>query len=251
MKKSFTLFCIIFLWSAGLSWCQSPSRILVLSEDGGHHLAYTDRAKTWLNDFASKHNYQITYLKTTDPINEEFLAGYSLFIQLDYPPYRWSDVSKKAFENYIEQGKGGWIGFHHATLLGEFDGFKLWNWFSDFMGGILYKNYIASFVSANVVVEAGSHPVFKGIPGNFVIQKEEWYTYDKSPRPRVRVLASVDESSYQPESRIKMGDHPVIWTNEKHKARNIYIFMGHSPDLFDNKAYTQLFSNAIFWASGK
>jgi hypothetical protein len=34
-----------------------------------------------------------------------------------------------------------------------------------------------------------------------------------------------------------MGDHPVIWTNEHVKARNIYIFMGHSPDLFENEAY--------------
>jgi hypothetical protein len=46
-----------------------------------------------------------------------------------------------------------------------------------------------------------------------------------------------------------MGDHPVIWTNEQMKAKNIYIFMGHSPDLFKNKFYTTLFRNAIFWAA--
>lgn len=34
-------------------------------------------------------------------------------------------------------------------------------------------------------------------------------------------------------------------------ARNIYIFMGHSPDLFGNPAYTTLFRNAIFWAAEK
>ena len=37
-----------------------------------------------------------------------------LFIQLNYPPYRWNDESKAAFQDYIEQGRGGWIGFHHA-----------------------------------------------------------------------------------------------------------------------------------------
>jgi hypothetical protein len=33
-------------------------------------------------------------------------------------------------------------------------------------------------------------------------------------------------------------------------TKNVYIFMGHSPDLFDNAAYLTLFKNAIFWASG-
>ena len=48
-----------------------------------------------------------------------------------------------------------------------------------------------------------------------------------------------------------MGDHPVIWTNEHVPARNIYIFMGHGPDLLDNKAFTTMLRNAIVWAAGK
>ncbi len=54
-----------------------------------------------------------------------------------------------------------------------------------------------------------------------------------------------------PSSDKKMGDHPVIWTNTRFPARNVYIFMGHSPDLFQNEAYKTLFRNAIFWAAGK
>jgi hypothetical protein len=46
-----------------------------------------------------------------------------------------------------------------------------------------------------------------------------------------------------------MGDHPVVWTNTKMKARNIYIFMGHSPELLNNASYTTLLRNAIFWAA--
>jgi uncharacterized protein len=181
-------------------------------------------------------------------LDEAVLDKYQLFIQLDYPPYGWTEKAAAAFERYIEQGKGGWIGFHHSTLLGEFDGYPMWDWFSAFMGNIRYKNYISTFVSANVVVEDLTHPVMQGVPPNFTIQKEEWYTYDKSPRAAVHTLASVDETTYKPASEIKMGDHPVIWTNPNFRARNIYIFMGHSPDLFNNPAYTLLFKNAIFWA---
>jgi len=34
-----------------------------------------------------------------------------LFIQLDYPPYAWTPTAVSAFQKYIEEGKGGWIGF--------------------------------------------------------------------------------------------------------------------------------------------
>ena len=173
-----------------------------------------------------------------------------MIIQLNYPPYRWSDEAKSAFEDSIENGRGGWVGLHHATLLGEFDGFQIWPWFSDFMGGIRFKNYIAQRAAGTVVVEDKTHPCFQGLPGTFNIDEEEWYTWDKDPRPNVHVLAHVDEASYQPPSDIKMGDHPIIWTNEKMKARNIYIQMGHHPTLLKNNNYTTLLKNSILWAAG-
>ena len=117
------------------------------------------------------------------------------------------------------------------------------------MGDIKFKDYIATFAQAEVNVEDRQHPVMKGIPASFIVEKEEWYIYNKSPRPNVHVLASVNEASYKPNTAIKMGDHPVVWTNQHYKARNIYIFMGHSPILFDDDNYKTLFSNAIFWAA--
>jgi type 1 glutamine amidotransferase len=127
----------------------------------------------------------------------------------------------------------------------------MWPWFSDFMGKIRYKNYIPKFACGTVHVEAKSHPCMKDVPESFVIPKEEWYTWDRSPRPNVRVLASVDEATYSPASDVKMGDHPVIWTNERVAARNVYIFMGHGPDLLENKAFTTILRNAVLWAAGR
>lgn len=224
--------------------------VIALYENGGHHIEYSKAAKIWLDKLAADSNFSIDYIQNTDKINDEFLNHYQLFIQLDYPPYGWKPDAVSAFIKYIEEGKGGWIGFHHATLLGEFDSYPMWDWFSGFMGGIRYKNYIATFVQARVNVEDRQHPVMKGVPSSFIVKKEEFYTYNKSPRPNVHVIASVDENTYEPNSDIKMGDHPVIWTNEHVKARNVYIFMGHSPILFDDEVYKKIFSNAIFWAAG-
>jgi uncharacterized protein len=226
--------------------------VIVLAENKGSiHRPYVDVAIPWLNKLAADSSFSVDVIENTEKIDDQFLLKYQLIIQLDFPPYMWSDKSKAAFEKYIEEGRGGWIGFHHATLLGEFDGYAMWQWFSKFMGGIRYENYISTFVKANVIVEDSTHPCMKGISNPFTIEKEEFYIYNKSPRENVHVLAHADEDSYSPDSKIKMGDHPVIWTNEKVKARNIYIFMGHHPGLFQNDKYKQLFRNAIFWAAKK
>jgi len=233
------------------TYARPPIHILVLYENRGFHIEYSRAAKVWLNQLAVDSNFVIDYINDTKTINDSTLAKYALFIQLDFPPYAWAPRAVTAFQHYIEEGRGGWIGFHHATLLGEFDGYPIWPWFSTFMGGIRWKNYIADFATASVSVEDAAHPCMKGVPSSFIVEKEEWYTWDTSPRPNVHVIASVKESTYSPNSTIKMGDHPVIWTNEHYAARNIYIFMGHSPDLFNNKVYTTLFKNAISWASGR
>lgn len=243
---------ILFL-TAFQAFAQSDTNrfhALVLAERGGQHEAFVVAALEWLKAEATNDNFTMDVFENPDKFTKPFLANYQLIIQLNYPPYRWSDEAKAAFQDYIELGRGGWVGFHHATLLGEFDGYPMWPWFSDFMGGIRFKNYIAKRVSGDVVVEDKSHPAMKGLPPTFVVGEEEWYTFDKDPRPNVHVLAHVDEASYQPSSDIKMGDHPVIWTNEKMKARNIYILMGHHPTLLKNTNYTTLFHNAILWAAG-
>jgi type 1 glutamine amidotransferase len=226
--------------------------VVAMAETGGVHGPYVVAAKKWLNQLAADNNFTIDYIDDSKPINDAFLAKYQLFIQLNYPPYAWTPTAVAAFEKYIDEGRGGWIGFHHASLLGEFDGYQIWPWFRDFMGGIRWTNYIATFAAATVDVEDKNHPIMKGVPASFLVKKEEWYTWDKDPRPNVHVIATVDESTYSPDSKIKMGgDHPVIWSNEHVKARNVYIFMGHSPILFDSDEYKLIFKNAIFWAAGK
>lgn len=228
----------------------TPVRVLALYETGGHHVAFTRRAMRWLADVEARGDVSIDAIHTTDAIDDAFLSRYALFLQLDYPPYGWSERAAAAFERYVVLGTGGWLGFHHASLVGEFDGCTKWEWFSRFLGGIAYADYIPSFAYATVNVEDPAHPVTRGVPASFQIEKEEWYTYDRSPRSGVHVLASVDEATYSPDTPVKMGDHPVVWTNPAFAARNIYIFMGHSPDLFDCPAYTTLFRNALLWTAG-
>ena len=256
MKKLLLSICLglAMILTGRFARAQNPVKpkfkVLAIAEIGGGHVLFTAAAKIWLNQLAADSNFTIDYITDTKTITKELLANYQLFIQLNYPPYPWGKEAQEAFEDYIEKGGGGWIGFHHPTLLGVFDGYPMWQWYSDFMGGIMFKDYLPGGAAAKLTVEDKDHPAMKGITASF-ITRDEWYLYNKSPRANVRVLASIDESTFDPPKDKKMGDHPVIWTNERVKARNIYIAMGHFPELFKDENFTALFKNAIFWAAKK
>ena len=194
------------VYDSSNKWPRPPKfRVLAMAErGGGDHQTFVDAAKPYLNKLAAAHDFAVDYITGTERINEELLAQYKLFIQLNHPPYRWAPVAKKAFEDYITQGKGGWIGFHHASLLGDFDGYPMDAWFSQFLGDIRFTHYLPDFAKATVKIEDPSSPLAKGLPPSFVIDKEEWYTWSQSPRPNVHVMATVDESSYVPNTMIKM-----------------------------------------------
>jgi type 1 glutamine amidotransferase len=252
LKKtaSVVIVMVTMLFYTGRSCEAAPKfRALVLAERGGDHEAFVVAALEWLNKFAAENNFEYTVINHAQEIDEAMLANYQEIIQLNYAPYNWGDKAMEAFVKYIETGQGGWVGFHHASLLGEFDGYPMWDWFSKFMGGIRWKDYIAAKASATVNIEDKNNPVIKGVPVSFLIPDDEWYTFDKDPRPDVHVIATVDESTYKPVSDIRMGDHPVIWSNEKVKARNIYFLIGHSPKLLDVDEFRIMFGNAILWAA--
>jgi type 1 glutamine amidotransferase len=257
MKNIFCALALSFFFVSGLAAQtlkaeKEPAfKVLVLTERGGQHGGFTDAGLKWLAEKSHELNFELTEINSPQVINEAYLKSYKLVIQLDYPPYHWSETAQKAFVKYIDEGWGGWIGFHHATLLGEFDGFPMWQWFSDFMGGIRFKNYIAPLASGVLRVEKSDHPVMKGLKSSFLIPDDEFYTFDHSPRANVEVLANVDESSYQPDSEIKMGDHPAVWTNPSKKARNVYFLIGHSKKLYDSNDFKAMFANAITWAAGR
>ena len=224
-----------------------PRRVLVLAERGGLHEGFTATGLQWLEEQKERLNMELTVLNSAKEIPQGELRKYHLILQLNYPPYAWSEAAQKDMQEYIDRGTGGYIGFHHASLLGEFDGYGMWPWFSDFMGRIRYKNYIAEKSDGTVQVEDREHPVMQNVPGTFVVTEDEWYIYESNPRPNVHVLAHVDECSYTLKTDIKMGDHPVIWTNPQKRARNVYFQFGHSKSLFGNPAFLTLFENALHW----
>jgi type 1 glutamine amidotransferase len=249
LLKKGTRLTIICLLAIGFKVnAQQQFKVLIVASRANDHLKMIAAAKSFFEELGRKNGFDVDFTDDTSKINDANLKNYQVFVMLQLTPFDMAYSQQAALQKFAEQGKG-WVGIHAAGLTGkEFlaKNTTYWQWFEGFMGGILYSPHPA-FQKATVIVEDHKHPATMHLPATFEIS-DEWYEWDKSPRANVRVLASVDESTYKQNK--PMGDHPVIWTNESFR-RMIYISIGHSPDDFTNQNYVTLLRDAIMWAASK
>ena len=223
-------------------------RLLVVASRAKDHLKMIASAKPVLEKMAADNGFAMDFTDDATVINDVNLSHYQAFLMLHLAPFDMTPSEQAALQKFIEE-EHGWIGIHAAGLTGrEFLDPKsmYWEWFEGFMGGVLYSPHPA-FQTGTLVIEDRKHPVTRGLPHRFEIA-DEWYEFDHSPRGGVRVLATADESTYQQNK--PMGDHPMIWVNEKYR-RMVYIAIGHGPSCLENIDYLRLLRNAILWAGSK
>jgi type 1 glutamine amidotransferase len=254
----------IVLCICSISTAASASRfkVVVIAEfrTDDQHYPMVVAAKTWFAKLAADSTITVDWVVDPNNFTDAYLANYKVVIQMNYPPFAWNAASMAAFQKYIEQGKGGWIGLHHASLYSQNvlgAGQSLFTWFQPFLGGITYQNYMAGLAAATVRVEDTNNVCMKGVAKSFTVTNDEWYTWAPNPRANsnIHVIANVDQTTYSPkrgtDPTMPNNDHPVVWTNTSstYKGRNIYIFMGHSADLFSNANWLTLVRNSVFWVA--
>jgi len=253
MKSTYKLLVcsvlIAFAFISLVSVKQQPRfRVLAVMSKAKDHIKMMAAAMPMLQKMADDNNFKIDITDDTSQINDANLKNYQVFLMLQEAPFDMSYAQQDALQKFIEEGKG-WVGIHAAGLTGkQFLGpdKKYWQWFEGFMGGVVYSPHPA-FQPGTVIIEDRNSPITKGLPAKMEIS-DEWYEFDKSPRPNVHVLATADESTYK--QRKPMGDHPIIWTNEKFR-RMVYICIGHDASLCTNPDYIKLLTNSIEWAASK
>jgi uncharacterized protein len=94
-----------------------------------------------------------------------------------------------------------------------------------------------------LIVEDRDHPATAHLEREW-LRSDEWYEFDSNPRPRVRVLVSVDESSYQGGT---MGDHPLVWCQETGASRSFYTALGHDAAHYREPALRRHLAGALSW----
>ncbi|MBV1686341.1 ThuA domain-containing protein [Novosphingobium sp. G106] len=174
----------------------------------------------------------------------------------------WNNISgdvltlsqRRAFQGWLEQG-GAFLGVHGTNG----DPVAFWPWFTDTLIGarFLMHPMAPQFQDARVVVDDPSHPIAKGLPREWVMN-DEWYSFKSNPRAAgARVIATLDEGTYNPAGMMKMnlrmGDHPIAWTKCIGKGRMFYSAIGHRPETYSEPHYVAMLEAAADWAavSGK
>lgn len=220
--------------------------MLVVSSKAEDHRDINAAARPFLSRMGLENGFEADFGDTADVINEENLARYQVFLMLNLAPFEMTVRRQEALQSFIERG-GGWVGVHAAGLTGKDftdPATPYWQWFEELLGGITYIPHPA-YQTGRLVIEDRLHPVTRNLPASFDLSCE-WYEFDKSPRNRVHVLATADESSFK--QVVPMGDHPMVWINEQYR-RAVYIALGHDSTALANKNYAVLLRDAILWAA--
>ncbi|MBT2409486.1 ThuA domain-containing protein [Streptomyces sp. ISL-12] len=147
---------------------------------------------------------------------------------------------QKAFENYI-RGGGGYLGIHAAADT-EYD----WSFYGGLVGA--YFDSHPAQQKATVRVEDHAHPATAHL-GDTWERTDELYNYRTNPRDRVKVLATLDETTYQ--GGTMKGDHPIAWCQNYEGGRSFYTGLGHTKESYADEAFRAHLLGGLQYAAGQ
>jgi uncharacterized protein len=228
------------------------------------HISFVQEAHQWFPKMAEKHQFSYDSTSNWNNLNSTFLAGYQVVIFLDTRPEE--PAQRAAFQAYMERG-GAWLGFHFAAFALTPSSYPQdWDWYHEqFLGSGQYVGNTWRPTSAVLRVSDKNHAVTRQLPDTFRSAPNEWYSWqnDLSRHPDIRILASVDTTSFplgtgpKPHEIWHSGNYPVVWTNQKYKM--VYFNMGHNDmdyeqgtgkqlsSSFSSDEQNQMIINSLLW----
>lgn len=226
--------------------------ILVFSKTNGfRHKDGIAGGSAVLAELAAENGWGLFHTENGAVFNAADLERFAAVVFLNASGDMLSAEQELSFQSWLEAG-GGWLGLHAAGD-GSHQG---WQWYRDNLIGADFTAHIMGpqFQRANVVLENHDHPVLAGLPAIWQ-HEEEWYSWERSPRGEgFLILSTLDEDSYSPvmkmlgsEVDLRMGDHPVVWSNCVGRGRSVYGAMGHKGEAFRQPQVRLLLANALRW----
>ena len=212
--------------------------MLVFTRTAGFRHASIGDGVAAIRDLGRRHGFAVD--DTADPARiGPGLAGYRAVVFLSTTGDLLDPGQQAALERYL-QGGGGWVGVHGAADA-EYD----WAWYGGLVGA-WFRHHPA--VQRATVRPAPGAAALAGTPPARWERSDEWYDFRSNPRGRVRVLATVDESTYTGGG---MGsDHPIAWCQEYDGGRAWYSAMGHTGASFREPRFLAHLLAGIRYAAG-
>ncbi len=225
--------------------------ILVFSKSNGFRDdPSVNAAEAALKTFAGREHWTMFFTENAAVFNAPDLKRFDAVV--------WNNVSgdvltlaqRSDFKAYLENG-GGFAGLHGSG--GDF--YYDWDWYADTLIGARFKSHPMSpqFQEAKLKIDDGKNPIVRGLPREWTMT-DEWYSFKTNPREKgAHVLVTLDESTYKPMAGkldLRMGDHPIAWTQCIGKGRSFYTAIGHRPEGYTEPNTSRLIEQGIAWAAG-
>jgi PKD repeat protein/glucose/arabinose dehydrogenase len=228
-------------------------RVLVFSKTAGFRHSSIDEGIAAIKKLGQDNGFQVDATEQASVFRDGVLSHFDTVVFLSTTGDVLNLSQQAAFERYIGDG-GGYTGIHAASDT-EYE----WRWYGNLVGAY-FRNHPAN-QTATVKVEDQEHPSTKGLPADYS-RLDEWYNFkapafaevgdaDFSPRARVHVLATVDESTYSEEDgNTTDDDHPVTWCQRYDGGRSWYTAMGHTEESFVEANFLQQVLGGIETTAG-
>jgi type 1 glutamine amidotransferase len=213
-------------------------KVLVFSKtEGFRHGSIVDGVAA-INNLGTLNNFMVDATEDASVFNDARLSDYRAVVFLSTTGDVLDDGQQAAFEHYIRAGHG-YAGVHSAT-----DTEYGWPWYGALVGAH-FSGHPAVQMAA-IRLEDRAHVSTAALPDPWV-RVDEWYDFRTNPRGNVRVLASLDESSYTGGT---MGDHPIIWHHDFDGGRAWYTAGGHTSESYSEPLFLQHLAGGIQYAAG-
>jgi uncharacterized protein (TIGR03437 family) len=217
---------------------QSPPKALVFSKTSGFRHDSIPDGVALIRQLGQQNGFEVDATEDASIFNDDALAGYRAVIFLSTTGEVLNGEQQAAFERFIRKGRG-YVGVHSATDT-EYD----WPWYGGLVGAY-FQNH-PNIQAAKIKVEDTSHPSTMTLPAEWQ-RTDEWYNFRINPRGRVKVLATLDETTY---SGGAMGaDHPISWCQLYDGGRSWYTAGGHTGQSYSEPLFVQHLLGGIQFAA--
>lgn len=168
-----------------------PTRVLVFTRTKGFYHQSIPTGAAAIVKLGKENNFQADTTADANYFVEDSLKHYAAVIFLNTTGNVLNGDQQVAFERYIQAG-GGYAGVHAAADT-EYD----WPWYNKLAGAYFLSH--PKIQKAVVVIKDNTHASTNFLPAKWE-RTDEWYNY-KNISPDIKVLALLDETSYQGSKR--------------------------------------------------
>lgn len=184
--------------------------------------------------------FQITASEDAALFTPESLAQFKVIVFLSTTGNILDSNQERALEGFVHAG-GGFAGIHAAA-----DTEHEWPWYGKLVGAYFLTHPKPQ--EATIVVESKLHPSTTMLPERWK-RFDEWYVYKDNPRPRVKVLAALDDATI--DGANMGGDHPIAWFQEFEGGRSWYTGGGHTKESYKEPLFRDHIKGGILWAASQ